>query len=355
MSAGTGWAVDLLLSDQFLKYSRQPELFRRECLYKIQNEGLSLVLLDEIQRIPQLLNEVHHLIETTKCRFILTGSSARKLRSGGVNLLAGRAVRRELFPFVYREIAGSMQLDEALRFGTLPGIYGRAQDEMADMLRTYAGTYLKEEVLAEGLVRNLGAFSRFLDVAAAQAGEQVSFSSIARECQVPVATVRNHYEILEDTRLGFRLEPWRQSVRRRLVAQPKFYFFDLGVLNGLLSQLTCSPDPVREGRLFEQFIVLETFRMRHYLQSESSLFFWRTNHGAEVDLVVEKHGRLTAGIEIKATAHVGGRHLTGLRSLADEYPGLPLLVVARVEHPYRLGQVEVLPWQRYLTEIERFL
>jgi len=355
LSKASGWNVDLLLTDQFLKYSRRPELLRLECLHKIEREGVDLVVVDEIQRVPQLLNEIHYLIERTDCRFVLTGSSARKLRRGGVNLLAGRAVTRWLFPFVYEEVADSLDLDDVLRYGTLPGVYGRPPEAMADILKAYVSTYLNEEIHAEGLVRKVGGFSRFLDVAAAQAGEQVSFTSIARECQVPMPTVRSHYEILEDTLVGFRLPAWRKSVRKQLVAHPKFYFFDLGVVNGLLGQLAAPPEPVRKGRLFEQFIVLETYRMLHYLQSDSSLFFWRTNHGAEVDLLIERHGRLQAAIEIKSTAHVAGKHLSGLRSLAKDHPQLPLYVVSCVDNPYRIGKVEVLPWRRYLQNIRSFL
>ena len=205
------WTRDLLLGEQYLQYSKYPELFRREALEKIEQEGIERIFIDEIQRVPLLLNEIHYLIERTDCQFLLTGSSARKLRRGGVNLLGGRAVQRQLFPFVYSEISSSFSLEQVLRFGSLPGVYGREPEVMIDILRAYTETYLKEEVQFEGLVRNLGNFSRFLDLAASQSGELVSYTTIGRECQVATRTVQSFFDILEDTLIAFRMNPWRKS------------------------------------------------------------------------------------------------------------------------------------------------
>ena len=349
------WKIDLLQSDQHLKYSKYPDLFRKEALEKIEQAGIKRVFIDEIQRIPALLNEIHHLIEKTGCQFLLTGSSARQLKRGGINLLAGRAVQRHLFPFVYSEIAETFDLSEVLRYGSLPGVYGRPPETMMDILRTYTETYLNQEVKFEGLVRNLGNFSRFLDLSASQSGELVSFTAMGRECQVPTRTVQSYYEILEDTLIALRLTPWRKSLRHRLVAHPKFYLFDLGVVNSLTRQLTAPPDPVRFGRLFEQFIILESCRYLDYLRSEAALYFWRTNHGGEVDLLVEKHGELVGAFEIKSTTQIAGPHLSGLRSFHKEYPKVPLHVIARVEHPYRIEEVLVLPWKDYLARIPEIL
>ena len=283
------WSVDLLETDLFLRYARAPELFRREAEEKISKQKVRTIFIDEVQRLPDLLNEVHLLIEKHRCQFILSGSSARKLRRGGANLLAGRAVERFLFPFVHAEIANSFDLEAALRFGTLPAIHGRAQSEQIDVLGTYANTYLLEEIQQEGLVRNLGGFSRFLDLASAQCGELVNFSAFGRECGLPTRTVQAYYDILEDTLIGCRLEPWTRSARKWLVAHQKFY-------------------------LFEQLMVLETLRMLSYLRSEARLFFWRTNAGAEVDLLIERHGRLLGAFEIKASKRVAGANLSGLRA-----------------------------------------
>jgi len=313
------------------------------------------IFVDEIQRVPQILNEVHFLIEKTKCRFILTGSSARKLRRGGVNLLAGRAVQRRLFPFVYREIADTFSLSETLQFGTLPVLHGLSREEKIDILNAYTEMYLKEEVQAESLVRNLGGFSRFLDLAAGQSGEMVSFTAIGRECQVSTRTVQSYYEILEDTLIGFRLPSWRKSLRKRLTAHAKFYLFDTGVTNSLTRQLTAPPDSIRRGRLFEQFIILETYRLLHYLQSEATLYYWRTNHGAEVDLLIEKHGRIVGAFEIKCLSRITGAHLSGLRAFREENPDVPLRVICLAEHPFRIDEIQVLPWERYLTDLKNFL
>lgn len=326
-----------------------------EALEKIEKEGAERIFIDEIQRVPQLLNEVHYLIEKTGCQFLLTGSSARKLRRGGINLLAGRAVTRYLFPFIYREIANDFELEDVLSFGSLPAVYGRSRDEKIDILQAYAETYLKEEIQAESLVRNIGGFSRFIDIAASQCGALVSFSAIGRECQVPTRTVQSYYEILEDTLIGFRLLPWRKSLRKRIVAHPKFYFFDLGVLNSLTRQLTAPPDPVRTGRLFEQFILLETHRLLNYLRSEASLYFWRTNHGAEVDILIEKHGQLIGAFEIKAVKHVGGNHLSGLRAFRQDYPDVPLHIISLVENAYRIDDVLIMPWKMYLENLSDYL
>ena len=350
------WKIDLLMTDQFLKYSKHPHLLRIEALEKIEKQGIRRIFVDEIQRIPELLNEVHFLIENTGCRFLMTGSSARKLRKGGINLLAGRAVQRRLFPFVYKEIADTFSLDEVLRFGTLPAVYGRSREEKFDILNSYSETYLREEIQAEGLVRNLGGFSRLLDLAAGQCGELISFTSIGRDCHVATRTVQAYYDILEDTLISIRLQPWRKSIKKRMVSHAKFYLFDLGITNSLIRQLTAPPDPVRRGRLFEQFIILETYRLLHYRQSEACIYFWRTNHGAEVDLIIEKYGKIIGAFEIKSRSHITGAHLTGLRSFRAEYPDVPLHVIAMVEDSYRIEDVLVVSWKRYLEElVEKFL
>ena len=345
------WKIDLLFSELFLQYSKDPSLFRKEAIEKIGHEGVRVIFIDEIQRVPMLLNEIQFLMKETDCQFILTGSSARKLRRGGANLLAGRAVERRLFPFVYEEIKERFKLEETLWFGTLPALINKNRAEKIDLLSTYVHTYLKEEIQSEGIARNLGGFSRFLDMAASQFGEPVSFSSIARECQLPIRTVQSYYEILEDTLIGFRLQPWARSLRKRLVAHPKFYFFDCGVTNAINKRLTGNLDPELKGRLFEQWIILETYRMIHYRRSEAQLFFWKTNHGAEVDLVIEKHGKPIAAFEIKATAHIAGAHLSGLRSFQEEYPKTPCAVICTASHAYEIDKMKVLPWENYLNQL----
>lgn len=346
------WEINLLHSDQFRKYLKAPELLRREASRKIEKEGIRTIFIDEIQRVPPLLDEIHALLEATpSCQFILTGSSARKLKRGGANLLAGRALQRFLHPLTHAEMAGDFLLDEVLRFGSLPSVHLKPESEKIDTLKAYSETYLKEEIQAEGLVRSLGGFSRFLDVAAAQCGEMVNFSDIGRQAQIPTRTVQSYYEILEDTLVGLRLEGYHRSVRKRLMRHPKFYLFDTGVTNSINRRLSEPPDPVTRGRLFEQWVVLETHRQLSYRQSEARLFYWRTNTGAEVDLLIERAGKILAACEIKASRHISGADLTGLRSFHQDHPETPRYVVGAVDQPYRLDGVEVLPWRHYFETL----
>lgn len=349
------WTINLLLNEVFAKYSKYPELFHKEALHKIEKQGIKTIFIDEIQKIPALLNEVQFLMDQKKTQFILTGSSARKLRKGGANLLGGRALERFLFPFVYFEIEKDFELEDILRFGSLPSIYGNNEQEKIDLLTAYTSTYLREEIQAEGIVRNLGGFSRFLDIVASQFTELVSFSNIGRECQLSTRTVQSYYEILEDTLVGFRLDPWRKSLRKRLSGHPKFYLFDLGVTNAINRHLGTPPDNVLRGRLFEQFIIGETYRILKYIQGEARLYYWRTNTGAEIDLVIEKQGKLCAAFEIKAKKEIGGNDLSSFRSFCADNPEVPCFLICEANEPYRDGTIEVLPWSNFLKRLPDFL
>ena len=346
------WVVDLLDNDLFLQYSKYPSQFHEEAAKKIE-QGVTTIFIDEIQRVPVLLNEVQILMGKSKCQFILTGSSARKLKRGGVNLLGGRALLCHLFPFAFKEIKSSFSLEKALLYGTLPALHGLTDEEKAGILKSYVTVYLTQEIQAESIVRNLAGFSKFLDMAAAQFGELVNFSSVGRDCYLPVKTVQSYYEILEDTLIGFRLEPWRKSMRRRLSGHPKFYLFDNGVTNAINRRLTGGTDPVYMGRLFEQWIVLETYRAMHYSQSEARIYYWRTNHGAEVDLVIEKHGKVTHAFEIKSSSNISGAHLSGLRSFREEYPDAMHGLVCMARNEFDLDGVHILPWREYLELLEK--
>lgn len=349
------WSVDLLDNDLFFTYSKNPSLFRREAEEKIKKENLRTIFVDEIQRIPMLLNEIQILMGKFRCQFILSGSSARKLKRGGANLLGGRAAVRHLFPFVHKEIEDHFKLEEVLQFGSLPALFQKNRGEKIDILSAYTNTYLRQEIQSEGIARNVGGFSRFLDLAASQCGELVNFSAIARECHLPTRTVQSYYEILEDTLIGFRVEPWQRSIRKRMVAHPKFYFFDLGVTNAINQRLGGILDPILKGRLFEQWIVLETYRFLHYAQSETNLFFWRTNHGAEIDLLISRHGKITQAIEIKSTPNISGAHLSGLRAFRESYPKTPCYIVCTAPHAFELDRVKILPWQKYLKYLPEII
>lgn len=348
----TTYKVNLLLTDQFFKYSKNPSLLRHEVLEK--KDAVTHVFIDEIQRIPDLLNEVQYLIDTTPLCFILSGSSARKLTRGHANLLGGRAVQRFLFPFMWQEVADKASLMYLLRFGALPSVYTAASAaDKIDLLKAYVDIYLREEIQSEGIVRQIGAFSRFLDMAASQFGEMVNYSTIARECRQAVMTVRSHYEILIDTLIGFRLEPWRKSIRKRLSGHPKFYFFDNGVTNIINRYETAIADPFLLGRLFEQFVIVEAIKVIRTSGAMINLYYWRTNSGAEVDLLTEQEGRLTGAYEIKWSGTIDTAQLSGLRSFQKDHPDVPCHVVCTVDEPYRLGTIRIMNWMQFLQKLVR--
>lgn len=346
------WSVDLLEHETFFRYAREPGRFRREAEARVA-AGARTVFVDEIQKLPALLDEVHALIEARAARFLLTGSSARKLRRAGANLLAGRAAVRHLHPLTADELGEGFDLDRVLRFGSLPPVAAADEGEARAVLRDYAQTYLRQEIQAEAIVRNIGGFSRFLDVAAAQSGELVNYSAISRDAGLPIRTVQEYFQILDDTLLALRLEPWRHSPRARLVAHPRVYLFDIGVLNALCHRLDAPGDPVLRGKLFEHFVVLECARLLDYAGSESRLFFWRTNHGAEVDLLLERHGKVRLAVEIKAKRRIDGADLGGLRSFADQHPGVARVVAALVPEPFELEGIRIRPYRAFLDDFVR--
>jgi predicted AAA+ superfamily ATPase len=349
--AENSWLVNLLHSEEFARYSKHPEQYRLDVEQKIKN-GVLCFVLDEVQRIPDLLQEVHALIEKySDCTFIMLGSSARKLKRGGANLLGGRALQRHLHPFTTTELGEQFNLDEVIRFGSLPPLLGQSEQDKQEILRAYTDTYLREEIQMEGLIRNLGGFYRFLESAASLSGELLSFSNVARECQLPIKTVQSYYVILEDTLIGCRLLPWMKSERKRLVAHPKFYFFDTGVTNAINRRLSSAPDPTLYGRLFEQLMVLEAQRSIDYAGSECQLYFWRTNTGSEVDLLVEKHGKLLGAFEFKSAREVGGNDFSGLRSFRSDGHDAPLTVVYRGQHAYQTDGIQVKPYREFLQQI----
>jgi len=343
------YKVNLLLSDQFFKYSKDPSLLRREVMEK---KNIKHVFIDEIQRVPELLNEVQYLIDSTSLHFIMSGSSARKLKRGHANLLGGRAVQRFLYPLMWQEVQEKAQLAHFLRFGSLPPVYiAESATGKIDLLNAYIDIYLREEIQAEGIVRKIGAFSRFLDMAASQFGEIVNYSTVARDCQQAVMTVKTYYEILVDTLIGFRLEPWRKSLRKRLSGHPKFYLFDNGVTNIINRYEGAISDPYLLGRLFEQFIVVETIKWIKTTQRMINLYYWRTNTGAEVDLLMEQEGKLKGAYEIKWSRTITTAQLTGLRSFQEDHPDVPCHVVCNTDEPYRLGDILVMNWKQFLQEL----
>lgn len=330
--------VDLLKADSFRHYVVRPERLREELESKPPNSDQQ-VIIDEIQKVPDLLDEVHWLIENRGIRFALCGSSARKVRRGGANLLGGRARRYELHGLTSAEAGPDFHLDHMLRAGFLPGIYAEAEPE--PLLDSYLNDYLREEIVAEGLVRSLPAFSDFLDAAALGDGEIVNFTNIARECGVAVNTARGHYEILKDTLLGRWLPAWRRRVKRRTRLRPKFYFTDVGTVNRLARRGIVEAGSEAYGRAFENWVFHEITAWIAYSKRDIPLAYWRSAGGMEVDFVL---GEMDVAVEAKSSARITEKHFRGLAALADDQPVGRRILVCREPRPRLTGDgVEVLP------------
>lgn len=308
---GGHW-IDLLKSDEFRRYATRPELLRLE-LEADSDPGRQIVI-DEVQKVPALLNEVHWLMENRGLRFALCGSSARKVRRGAANLLGGRALRYELRGLTAGELGERFDLDRLLNHGYLPRIHQAARPRR--LLDAYIADYLKEEIAAEGLVRNLPAFSGFLDAASLSDTEPVNYSNIARECGVSSQAVRNYFGILEDTLLGRWLPAWRKRRKRRLIGSPKFYFSDVGVVNRLARRGTVERGSELYGKAFENWVHHELAAFAAYTEFDGGLTHWRLPSGVEVDFVL---GEMALAVEAKASPVIGRHHLKGLRSLATEH------------------------------------
>jgi predicted AAA+ superfamily ATPase len=337
-SLGHARIYDLLDSATFLSLSREPGRIAEEL-----GDRDRIVVIDEIQRLPELLNEVHRLIEARKIRFLLTGSSARKLRAGGVNLLGGRARIKYLHPLTSQELGGGFDLGRAARYGLLPSIY-LSEDPRAD-LEAYAGTYLQQEIVAEGATRNAPAFSRFLKVAALCNGTIVNFTKVANDAQVPRTTVYEYFEILKDTLVLHEVPAWRRSKRRKPLASSKFYFFDSGVAATLQGREIRAGTP-EFGEALETLIHHELLSHRDYATG-APLAHWRSASGFEVDFVLGDH----TAIEVKAKRHVSTHDLKSLLAIAEEGLLKRLLCVCLEPRPRKVGAVEILPCGEFLERL----
>ena len=305
-------SYDLLDTGEALRLSKQPQALHRELA--ALPEG-SWAVIDEVQKVPQLLDEVHRLMESRRLRFVLSGSSARKLRRGGTNLLAGRAVTKSMMPLVSAEMGFDLDMARILPFGTLPMAVTEADPK--EYLRTYAETYLMQEVQAEALTRNLGAFARFLEVAARQNAQLTNASGIARDVGINRRTVQSHFEILMDTLLGHWLPPWRLKSANKQVRQSKFYFFDSGVARALTGRLPYPPTDQELGPLTETFVLNELRAYLAYSALDYKLHFWRSYDGAEVDVLCETATGFVA-IEVKASLRWEKRFNRGLHRVREE-------------------------------------
>lgn len=329
--------VDLLRADEFRRYLDQPEFLRTELLS--QKHG-SLVVIDEIQKVPELLDEIHWLIENRKIRFVMCGSSARRLKRGHANLLGGRADRHELFGLVSIELGADFDLTGMLNKGYIPRHYLSADPKR--LLNAYASDYLKEEIAAEGLVRNLPRFSKFLDVAALSDTELVNFSTIARDCGVSSHTIKDYFEILSDTLLGRWLPSYQKRPKRRVIQSPKFYFSDVGLVNFLAKRDKLTAGSEMYGKAFENWVHHELRASNEYRGEFQTLSYWRLASGLEVDFIV---GDMEMAIEAKATSKVTSDHLKGLRSVKEDYPRVGRRIVVCLESKVRKTEdgIEILP------------
>ena len=331
------FVIDLLKTDNLLRLANRPS----ELEAMIAAAGKPVVVIDEVQKLPEILDEVHRLIEETTTRFLLTGSSARKLRHGKANLLAGRAWQANLFPLVTPEIP-DFDLSRYLTVGGLPQVYGAAEPH--EELDAYVGTYLREEIQAEGAVRNLPRFGRFLTITALGTGEVLNFTNVARDIGLSPSTVIEHYRILEDTLIGFFVEPWGQSTKRKEMSAAKFYLFDTGVTNTLARIRTLERHSNLYGRAFEQLIAMELRAAISYQRSPARLAYWRTYDRNEVDFVV---GDLCA-IEVKSAERTSSRDAKSLRRLLDE-KRFPASFVVSQDPVERLEDgIRFIPYRRFL-------
>ncbi len=343
---------DLLDSDRFLSYSKRPALFREEILALSEEERKYPIIIDEVQKIPPLLDEVHLLIETYKLSFILCGSSARKLKHGHANLLGGRAWRYEMFPLSYIEIP-DFSLIRALQVGLIPSHYLSPDPKRA--LKSYVSDYLQLEIQQEGLIRNLPAFSRFLDAAAFSANELLNYSSIAREVGVDAKTVKEYFQILVDTLLGYFLPPLSlRKKRREILSTPKFYFFDVGLANILCKRNIEEPKGAEAGKAFENFILMELVACKSYQNKDFTLSFWRTKTGIEVDFILQESSTLIA-IEVKISSSIDKKDCAGLVALQQETTVSRSIIICLEKRKrivtFESCPIEIMPFSEFLTEL----
>lgn len=334
--------IDLLDAKMRRRFRAKPEL-----LYEMlqDKQESSIVVIDEIPLVPELLNEVHRLIQQKNLRFVLCGSSARKLKRKGHDTLGGRALPCFFYPFVSAEIA-HLDLDKALLYGMLPPHYLAKNPER--LLDGYIDVYLREEIKEESLVRNLDAFERFMEVAATCDGEIVNYENIASDCQVSAKTVKEYFGILSDTLIGYTIPAYTKVVKRKVVQAPKFYYFDVGVYNHLLNRTSLAPGTSEYGHCFEHFVIQELVAYIGYTHNRKKLTYWHTYNGKEVDAVI---GEAEIGIEIKSTDEVQNKHMSNFKEYLEEFPNSRSIVVSRDPITRRVGNVEVI----YIFDFLRML
>jgi predicted AAA+ superfamily ATPase len=334
---------DLLKSDVRMALQLRPSQLREEC--ELFDDG-ELIIIDEVQKVPALLDEVHWLIENKNQRFILSGSSARKLRRSGANLLGGRALRQTLFPLVSDEIP-DFDLNRALNHGMLPRHYLMENPTMR--IQAYIGDYLQQEIVEEAIVRRLDAFTRFLQVAALSNSEIVNYTNIAQDCGVSSKTVKEYFSILKETMLGFFLPSYTKVVKRRVIQSPKFYYFDVAIPNHLLRRIPIQPGTDVYGHALEHLVIQELRAFMSYRQPLKSLTYWHTlDNKYEVDAVL---GDAEVAIEVKSSKNVSSHDTKGLKAFSEEYPEAKLYLLSLEDRPRKFNGVEVWPVEQFLKRL----
>ncbi len=338
---------DLLQTDLFIRMAERPSLLREDLLFN-SKPLTNVVIIDEIQKVPALLDEVHWLTENTDYVFGLCGSSARKVRKGHANLLGGRAIRHQLFGLVSAVRGADFELGRMLNHGYLPRHYMKPSHEK--LVRSYVNDYLKEEVAAEGLIRNLPAFSSFLRAAALSDTELVNFANIARECNVSGATVKEYFQILVDTLLADFIPAYRKRPKRRIIEAPKFYFADVGVVNYLAKRKQLEAGSEAFGKAFENWIFHELNAYRFYSELHYDLSYWRLAGGTEVDFIIDD---MELAIEAKSSAKITKDHLRGLQELTTDHPELKRKIVVCLENRPRRTQdgIEIMPYSLFVKDL----
>lgn len=310
------------------------------------------IIIDEVQKVPQLLDEVHRLIEDRKLKFVLTGSNARKLRQKGVNLLGGRALTKKMYPLSVMELGKDFSFELSLQFGCLPSVY--VENSPEKYLSSYIANYIKEEVQQEGLTRNLGAFTRFLEAASFSQGSLLTISEVARDCAIDRKVAESYFSILEDLLIATRLPVFTKKAKRRLVAHPKFYFFDTGVFRSIRpSGPLDSPEEI-DGIALETLVYQQLLCTSANLELDYDFYYWRTSNGDEVDFVLYGKKKIIA-IEVKRAARIRSRDLTGLRSFKDDYPQAEAFLLYGGDRSYQEDGISVVPVQDTLRSLDKLL
>lgn len=332
--------IDLLKTDALAEYISRPALLRER-----YQSHKGLIVIDEVQKAPQILDEVHWLIENKGSSFLLTGSSARKLRRGHANLLGGRAWRKTMTPLSYMEVT-DFDLEKVMISGLLPPHYLSANP--IEELRAYVADYLKEEIIAEALTQNIPAFNEFLRIAAITSSELINYVNIARETGVSHKVVRTYFDIIEDTYLGFRIPPWKKSENRRMIVTEKFYLFDVGVANYLSRRRPLLGSP-EFGKSFEHYILMELKAYQAYRNPDMPITFWRTSTGREVDFIL---GEKELAVEIKGSPRVHEGDIRSLQALIEDGPIKKRCLVCMEKQSRNLANnIQVLPWQIFLEQL----